>query len=76
MQNESIGSPDREQGLAFLEDRLQFAGQQKGAKVIVQECSLWRDGLGLSYQDKKLNCAASYPNAKWAPDEADPQNQL
>lgn len=36
-----------------------FAGQQIGAKVILQErvSGPWRDGLGLSCQNKELGCA-------------------
>ena len=51
MKDGQFGNPPQRQAMNFQEDHPFFPGQPKGAKVILQEPGLWREGL-------RLACAA------------------
>lgn len=59
MRNGFIGSPGHIQTMTYGADHELFSGQPKGAKAILQERGLWRDGLILTCKNRtdKPQCA-------------------
>lgn len=52
MRNGYFGEPKRTQPMCFPPDSEYYPGEPKGARVILQERGLWRDGLILTCQNR------------------------